>query len=91
MKVAFAGSFSSQLAEPVRRRVTVPIDIVTADEAEIAPLLGDIDVLVSMGFTAAMSAAAPKLRLVQVPGAATGRVDRHAVGPATLLANVYGH
>jgi phosphoglycerate dehydrogenase-like enzyme len=38
-----------------------------------------------------MAGAAPRLRLVQVPGAGLDRIDRGALGPGTHLANAYGH
>jgi phosphoglycerate dehydrogenase-like enzyme len=44
-----------------------------------------------MGFSAVMAGAAPRLRLVQVPGAGLDRIDRGALGPGTHLANAYGH
>jgi phosphoglycerate dehydrogenase-like enzyme len=50
-----------------------------------------VDVLVTMAFTREMAAAAPRLRLVQVPGAGLDRIDRAALRPGTELANAYGH
>jgi phosphoglycerate dehydrogenase-like enzyme len=92
MKVAFAGAFAARLVEPVRARLAVPCEVVADDdEASILPQLADADVLVSMGFTTAMAAAAPRLRLVQVPGAGLDRVERGALRPGTDLANAYGH
>jgi phosphoglycerate dehydrogenase-like enzyme len=91
MKVAFAGSFARQLAEPVRDRLTLPCEMMVGDEASIIPRLAEVDVLVSMAFSADMAEAAPRLRLVQVPGAGLDRIDRSALRPDTLLANVYGH
>ena len=38
-----------------------------------------------------MAEAAPRLRLVQVPGAGLDRIDRGALRPGTHLANAYGH
>jgi phosphoglycerate dehydrogenase-like enzyme len=38
-----------------------------------------------------MAAAAPRLRLVQAPGAGLDRIDRAALRPGTHLANAYGH
>jgi phosphoglycerate dehydrogenase-like enzyme len=46
---------------------------------------------VSLAFTREMAAAAPRLRLVQVPGAGLDRIDRGALAPGTALANAYGH
>jgi phosphoglycerate dehydrogenase-like enzyme len=91
MKVAFAGSFAARLAEPVRARLSMPCEVVVGDEAGIVAQLADVDVLVSMEFSPAMAEAAPRLRLLQVPGAGLDRVDRAALRPETRLANVYGH
>ncbi len=87
MKVGFAGAFAARLMEPVRERLSLPCEMIAADEASI----GDIDVLVSMGFTAPMAEHAPRLRLVQVPGAGLDRIDLTAFRPGIHLANAYGH
>jgi phosphoglycerate dehydrogenase-like enzyme len=91
MKAAFAGSFAARLIEPVRERLCVPCELVADDETGILKHLPDTDVLVSMGFSAEMAAAAPHLRLVQVPGAGLDRIDRAALRPGLWLANAYGH
>jgi phosphoglycerate dehydrogenase-like enzyme len=91
MKAAFAGSFAMRLAEPVRRRLEVPCEIVAGDEAAILRELPDADVLVSMGFCSVMAQAGPCLRLVQVPGAGLDRIDRSQLRSGLALANAYGH
>ena len=91
LHVAFAGTFTASLEEPVRRHLTVPCEIVVASEADILPRLPEIDVLVTMGLTAEMGRAATRLKLVQVPGAGVDRVDRTAVPVSAVLANAYGH
>lgn len=91
MKVAFAGSFAARMAEPVRDRISPSCEILIDDEAAIVARLADVDVLVSMGFSARMAEAAPRLRLVQVPGAGLDRIERNALRPGTHLANAYGH
>lgn len=91
MKAAFAGSFAVRLVEPVRRRLTIPCEIVFGDEAAILHRLGDADVLVSMAFTKGLATAGPSLRLVQVPGAGLDRIDRSQLHPGLALANAYGH
>jgi phosphoglycerate dehydrogenase-like enzyme len=91
MKAAFAGAFAVQLLEAVRARLAVPCELIADEEAAILPRLGDADVLVSMGFTREVAAAAPRLKLIQVPGAGLDRVDLSAMRPQTYLANVYGH
>jgi phosphoglycerate dehydrogenase-like enzyme len=91
MKAAFAGSFAVRLVEPVQRRLKIPCEIVTGDEASILRVLGEAEVLVSMAFTREMAAAGPRLRLVQVPGAGLDRIDRSQLRDSLALANAYGH
>jgi phosphoglycerate dehydrogenase-like enzyme len=91
MKIAFAGSFAARLMEPVRQRLSVPCDMLLGDEEGLIPRLANVDVLVSMAFSAHMAEASPRLRLVQVPGAGLDRIDHRAMRPGTYLANVYGH
>src|SRR5215470_9887366 len=91
LRVAFAGTFSSSLEQPVRAHLGMSCDIIVGDEAGIVSQLADVDVLVTMGFTAEMGRAAGRLRLVQVPGAGLDRIDRSALPDGTWLANVYGH
>lgn len=91
MKIAFAGFFAIRLAEMVRSYLSIPSKTVEGDETAILPDLGDTDVLVSMGFTPPMAEAAPRLSLVQVPGAGLDRIDRSIMRPGLRLANAYGH
>ena len=91
MKIAFAGSFAVRLMESVQARLSIPCDVFGDDETAILPRLKDADVVVSMGFGKAIAAAAPRLRLLQVPGAGLDRVDRSALPRGARLANVYGH
>jgi phosphoglycerate dehydrogenase-like enzyme len=89
--VAFAGTFSASLEPRVRALLGVPCQVTVAEESGIVARLSDVDVLVSMAFTRAMAVAAPKLKLVQVPGAGLDRVDRAALPAGAWLANAYGH
>jgi len=91
VKVAFAGVFAGHVADRVQARLRIPCEVARADDREIVARLGDVDVLVTMAFTREMAAAAPRLRLVQVPGAGLDRIDRSALAPGTALANAYGH
>src|SRR5262245_57759481 len=91
LRVAFAGTFAASLEPRVRTSLDTPCDIAVSDEAGLAPLMPDLDVVVTMGFTRAMADAAKRLRLVQVPGAGLDRIDRAAMPPGAWLANVYGH
>jgi len=89
--VAFAGTFAMSLADRVQARLDAPCDVTLADEREIVSALPAVDVLVTMGFTREMGAAARRLRLVQVPGAGLDRIDRAALPAGSWLANAYGH
>jgi phosphoglycerate dehydrogenase-like enzyme len=79
LQVAFAGTFPASLEPAVRRHLTTPCGIVVADETGIAPLLADIDVLVTMVLTAEMGRLGTRLKLVQVAGAGIERIDPSAV------------
>jgi phosphoglycerate dehydrogenase-like enzyme len=91
LRVAFAGAFAVRLEQPVRAHLSMPCDVILADEVGIVSRLSDVDVLVTMAFTREMGGAAKRLRLVQVPGAGLDRIDRSALPAGALLANVYGH
>ena len=91
LRVAFVGGFAACFVEPVRARLTTACELVLADEGDIVARLPEVDVLVGMAFTPAMGAAATRLRLVQVPGAGTDRIERAALPAGASLANAYGH
>ena len=91
MKVAFVGAFAVRLADRVRTHLTLPCDVILADEATIASQIAEVDVVVTLAFTREMGTAAHRLRLVQVPGAGLDRIDRSAIPAAAALANAYGH
>ncbi len=91
LRVAFAGTFAASLEPRVRAHLTIPCDVIRADEAGIVTWLSDVDVLVTLAFTGEMGAAARRLKLVQVPGAGLDRVERAALPAGAALANVYGH
>ncbi len=91
LHVAFVGGFAACFVDPVRARLGVPCELLVADEGTIVGRLPEVDVLVGMAFTPAMGAAARRLRLVQVPGAGTDRIDRAALPAGAAVANAYGH
>jgi phosphoglycerate dehydrogenase-like enzyme len=91
LRVGFAGSFSASLAARVRAHLAIPCDVVLDDERGIVSRLPGLDVLVTLGFTGEMGAAAKSLKLVQVPGAGLDRIERPALPPGTWLANAYAH
>jgi phosphoglycerate dehydrogenase-like enzyme len=53
--------------------------------------LRDADVYVGSRFTAAMTDAAEKLKLIHIAGAGTDKVDFGALAPETLVANTFHH
>src|SRR5262245_23427889 len=92
LTIAFAGSFAARMLEPVRAQLSLPCQLIVAANAnDILSRLADVDVLVSLEFSARMAEAAPRLSLLQVPGAGLDRIDRAALRPGTRLANAYGH
>ena len=92
LRVAFVGTFPASLAEPVRRPLTIPCDIVVSDDADIIfSRLAEVDVLVTMVLTAETGRAATRIKLVQVPGAGLDRIDRSGLPDGASLANAYGH
>src|ERR671938_148700 len=91
LRIAFAGTFAGRLEPRVRAHLDIPCDVVVADEAAVLAELANVDVLVSLAFTREMGTAAPRLKLLQVPGAGLDRIDRAALAPGTSLANAYGH
>ena len=91
LRVAFAGTFAARLEKPVRAHLGIACDVVADDESGIVARLAEVDVLVTLGFTRAMGAAARRLKLVQVPGAGLDRIDRSALPAGAWLANAYGH
>src|SRR5262245_1162969 len=91
LKVAFVGPLASSFADRVRSHLTMPVDFVHTDADRAVGVLPEIDVLVTLVFTKDMSAAATRLRLIQVPGAGLDGIDRAAIRSGVSLANVHGH
>ena len=91
LRIAFAGTFAGRLEPRVRAHLEIPCDVVVVDETAVLAELVDVDVLVSLAFTREMGSAAPRLKLVQVPGAGLDRIERAALARGTSLANAYGH
>jgi phosphoglycerate dehydrogenase-like enzyme len=60
-----------------------------ADAGAFAHALSDADAMVSM--TWRLSPPAPKLRLIQLPGAGVDEIDFAALPPIATLCNVFGH
>ena len=90
-RIAFVGSLAAPFAELTRQKLTVPHEIVFADETSVVDVLPEVDVLVSLVFTPEMAAAARRLKLLQVPGAGLDRIDRAVLPPGAALANAFGH
>ena len=56
LRVAFVGAFSASIADRVRAHLAVPCDIVLTDEAEVTSRIPEVDVVVTLVFTAGMGA-----------------------------------
>jgi phosphoglycerate dehydrogenase-like enzyme len=54
LRVAFAGAFAIGLEQPVRAHLSMPCDVILADEVGIVSRLSDVDILVTMAFTREM-------------------------------------
>lgn len=65
--------------------------VVPFDEAAAIEELGDADVYVGGRFSAAMGAAAHRLRMIHVAGAGTDNIDRSGLGPDVLVCNTFHH
>ncbi|MFL5266272.1 MAG: 2-hydroxyacid dehydrogenase [Stellaceae bacterium] len=91
LQIAVVGTLAASLEEPMRRHLKTPCKIIVTGEAGIIPRLAEVDVLVTMAFTAEMARSATRLKLVQVPGAGLDQIDRSALPDGALLANAYGH
>ncbi|MDR6909526.1 phosphoglycerate dehydrogenase-like enzyme [Rhodococcus fascians] len=61
------------------------------DEQDVIAHLHDADVYVGGKFSAAMGAAAPRLRMVHVAGAGTDNVDRSEMRPDVQVCNTFHH
>src|SRR5262245_45279640 len=92
MRIAFGGPFAAAFEPMVRPHLPSCETIVEPDDLLVAGKLADVDVLVTLAFTAAMGAAAgPRLKLIQLPAAGLDRIDFSALPAGVLLANAYGH
>lgn len=83
-----------QRDEAFRRALTTPVSLVAAPtlrDDDVVPLLADADAFITKRFTAAMGAAAKRLRLIHAPGAGTNEIDLVAVPDGAVVCNVYGH
>lgn len=78
---------------PVARLVTTPWEILVADPADATGFtraLLEADAMVSMNWPASFPPA-PKLRLLQLPGAGTDDIDMAAVPAGATVCNAYEH
>lgn len=79
--------------EPVGRLLTTPWDIVVADPSDataFAAALADADAMVSMSWSGP-TPFAPRLALIQLPGAGIDDIDFSAVPPTATVCNAYEH
>ncbi len=94
MKLLLAGPYGEERVALLRDNLTTDWTIgvcdPTGDRAAFAAALGETDALLSMRFSADLPPA-PRLRLLQLPGAGYDRIDFDALPPQTAVCNVYEH
>src|SRR5438105_3462984 len=90
LTVVLPNGFGFGLAEVLSQVATV-LPAPGAADADLVPLLGEADAIVSARFSRAMADAAPRLRLVHTPGAGTDGLDLEAIPPHVAVCNVIGH
>ncbi len=93
MKLLIKSTDNDGRLAPVGRLLTTPWDIVVADIADphaFAAALEDADAMVSMNWSGPMPSA-PRLRLIQLPGAGTDDIDFSAVPPTASVCNAFEH
>ncbi len=93
MKLLIKSTDNDGRLAPVGRLLTTPWNIVVADPADartFAAALADADAIVSMNWSGP-TPFAPRLRLVQLPGAGTDDIDFSAVPPTASVCNAFEH
>jgi phosphoglycerate dehydrogenase-like enzyme len=88
IEIILIGNIARCGARVLAERLRIPHRLVEYHSA--VPLDG-AEVFVGSPVTASMIAAAPKLRLVQVPGAGLDAVDLNALPPRVALCNAFHH
>lgn len=94
MKAVFYGSLIHHLPPTLLAKVETPWETASFLEKDpkesLARALADADVFISMAWNASFPAA-PKLKLIQSPGAGVDFIDFAAVAPGVRVCNCYGH
>src|SRR5262249_9172048 len=93
-KVAFIGDYAVATRGLLAQVLTRPAELVDVPSAAsvdaLTAALADAEAAVSMGWPAGMPPA-PRLRLLQVPGTGTERIELAAVPQGATLCNAFGH
>ncbi len=82
----FARCVEATVSQPVRSRISTSL----RDE-DVVPLVGDVPIVVTSHWTAAVGEAARALRFMQVPGAGWDKIDPAGIPAGVLVANCYEH
>ncbi|MFQ5785896.1 MAG: 2-hydroxyacid dehydrogenase [Alphaproteobacteria bacterium] len=90
MKLLIRGSKARARAAMIARHLTTDWTVAAWGADEPPAALADADALLAMHYDAAMPPA-PKLRLLQLPGAGFDAIDFAAVPASAAICNVYGH
>lgn len=79
---------STWLVEELQRRLPPNCEVILAQsrrEADLVPLVGEVDVLVGVRATRALIARAPRLRLIQAIGTGVDRIDVDAAAERGIV------
>ena len=91
MKLAVSGSLTEEYDSLLRQALRPPWRIrVCPDRAALAAELANADAVVTMSWSTSMPPA-PRLRLLQLPGAGLDAVDQAAVPAHASICNVFEH
>jgi len=91
MRVVITDPNLLPLRDELESLLPASTDAVWVAQDDVLDALPNTDVLVGPAFTKAMSDAAPGLRLVQVAGAGTDRIQVDALTDKIVVANTYHH
>jgi phosphoglycerate dehydrogenase-like enzyme len=89
-RLVLLGSAAQGYDDVIRRHLATAWDIGLVDDRDAGGRLTEADVVVSMSLNACHGSA-PRLKLIQVPGAGYDGIDFSAVPPGAVVCNVFEH
>jgi phosphoglycerate dehydrogenase-like enzyme len=93
LKILLHGLPVHELADTLRGKLVAPAEIrrlkENAPAAELAAALAEAEIVIALAYRDMPPA--PRMRLLQVPGAGLDQIDLAAVPPRAFVCNAYGH